>query len=103
MAAAYTSKPAPVRRRASTASAARIPLLIAGPIPSPLRSRASPAAAHDVGVAAKRLDGEIGRQPTRGPQRAHERVAPPRQIGAGARDAAHADIEDVTLGEVPAV
>jgi hypothetical protein len=120
MAAAYASKPAPVRRRASTASAARIPLLIAGPIPSPLRSRASPrgvadeaepvagelarrAAAHDVGVAAKRLDGEIGRQPTRGPQRAHERVAPPRQIRTGARDAADADIEDVTLGEVPAV
>ena len=76
---AYVSSDAPRRRCAPTASAASSPLRMAGPMPSPLRSRARPAAsptrqkprpgqaprrlpAHDVGVAAERLDRQAARE-----------------------------------------
>ena len=93
---------------------------MAGPMPSPLRSRASPAASptrqkpiarqpprrpapHDVGVAAKRLEGKIPGQAARAAQRLDERIAPPGQVHARPGHAADADVQDVPLGEVPAV
>ena len=106
---------------AATASAASRPLLIAGPMPSPERSRASPAAsptrqkrgpesrrgacaAHDVGVALERLDGQLGGQP---PGRAQSREQARRAGAAGCRPLppvhADADVQEVLLGEVPAV
>src|SRR5690349_14276217 len=59
--------------------------------------------AHDVGVAAKRLEDQIRGQATRRAQGADEDVAPPEQVHARAGDAADADVEDVRLREVPAV
>ena len=89
-------------------------------MPSPLRSRARPGrvadeaeavtgelprrpAPHDVGVAAKRLDGEIVGQAARGAQGLDQRLPPAWQIRSRPRDAPDPDVEHVALGEVPAV
>ena len=71
------------------------------------RSRRRPGAAAPGGArrrrALERLDRQIGGQLARGAQRGDQRVAAPRQVRAGARDHADADVEHVLLGEVPAV
>jgi hypothetical protein len=52
-------------------------------------------AAHDVGVAAKRLDVEIVGQAARATQGLDERLAPPWQVHSRPRDAPDADVEDL--------
>ena len=88
--------------KAVTASAASRPLRMAGPIPSPDMSRASPAASpirqkrgagqapgrlppDHIGVALERLEREPVGQPARRAQAGHQRVAPARQAAVATR------------------
>src|SRR6266542_6050682 len=86
-------------------------------MPSPERSRASPAAsptnmkrgparrptAHHVGVSLEGLDGHVRGQASGGPQRVDEGLATTRQAAVTPTRAPDPDIHEILLGEVPAV